>query len=469
MSQLSGIVVVIDDEENIGRQLKLAISGRFKCDVQAFTDGRDAYPTIASGDVACVLLDWTMPYPGENVLKDLADNYPETRVIVMTALADVKTAVAAMKLGAKDFLGKPYDHERLMTVVQTSLEMFENRRDYLMLKNRLLEQGGEDDNVSGIIYRSKKMLGLVQVIQSMSRSRGTVLLTGETGVGKEVFARAIHETSGVKGAFVAANVAGIDDNAFTDTLFGHKKGAFTGAIENRDGLVRKAEGGTLFLDEIGDLSHESQVKLLRFLESGEYLRLGSDIPQMANVRVVAATNADLLNKSSFRQDLYYRLKGHLIPIPPLRERMDDVPLLAHHFAEETAASLGIHPPKLAADFLHGLQWYNFPGNVRELKALMYDMVSRNKSGVLYARNLPPEIANAQKSAGLEEIEVGQIETHPLTELFGHFPTVDEVEEYMIREVLGMVDNNQTKAARILGMSRPTLNKRAKDMGCSPTE
>lgn len=461
MSQFSGTIVVIDDEETICRSLKHAILGKLKCNVETFTDGRDSYPLIASGEVAAVLLDWTMPYSGDRVLTDIIDSYPDTRVIIMTAMADVSTAVQALKLGAKDFLGKPFDSDRMMTVLSTSLEMFEQRRDYQMLKARLLDQNS-DDCVTGIIYRNKKMYGLIQIIQSISRSRQPVLLTGETGVGKEIFARAIHDTSGVSGEFVALNVAGVDDNSFTDTLFGHKKGAFTGALENRDGLVKMAEGGTLFLDEIGELSVESQVKLLRFLQDGYYLRLGSDIPQKADVRIVAATNANLLSTTTFRQDLYYRLRGHIIPIPPLRERMDDVPVLAQHFVEEACSAINAPTPIIAPDFLYALQSYSFPGNVRELRAIIFDVVTRNVSGTLHARNLPEEVTGSHKNSGLQENEVGQIDTHPLTDMFGHFPTVAEMEKFMICEVMNMVDGNQSKAARILGLARPTVAKKAKE-------
>ena len=464
MTKISSLVIVIDDEITICEQLKNLISVKCGCEVLTFQDGREAYPFIEKGGVSAVLLDWMMPIPGEKILHDITEKYPETRVVVMTALNDVNTAVTAMKAGAKDFITKPFDIERLLAIIRTSCENFEFRRDYQMLKNKMLSPS-LDESLSRIVYRSKAIYALLLIIDGLSKSRHPVLITGETGVGKEAFARAVHDNSGVKGEFIAVNAAGLDDFMFSDTLFGHKKGAFTGADSIRDGLVKAADGGTLFLDEIGDLPPESQVKLLRFLQEGEYYRLGSDAIQKADVRIVAATNADLSKNGKFRQDLYYRLNTHSIPIPPLRDRVEDVPVLAKHFTHKASDILDKKPPVISHDLLYALQGYNYPGNVRELENIINNMVALNRSGTLTTKDAPPEISITQVATGLGDGAIKKIKKHPLSEIFGRFPTIDEMENFMIDEILILTDNNQSSAARILGMSRPTLNKRLKAREC----
>ncbi len=459
MSKVVSTIVVIDDEAAFRDQLKSLLSIKCGCSVLTFEDGRDAYPIIDKGGVAVVLLDWMMPYAGEKVLRELTDRSPETRVIVMTALNDVPTAVSAMKHGAKDFIPKPFDKERLLSVVRSSLENFELRRDYQMLKNKMLEPELVT-TTSRVVFRSAAIHSLLLIIEGLSQSRHPVLISGETGVGKEVFARAIHESSGVKGQFVAVNAAGLDDFAFSDTLFGHRKGAFTGATTSRDGLIRQAEGGTLFLDEIGDLAPESQVKLLRFLQEGEFYRLGSDAVMKADVRIVTATNADLSKNGKFRQDLYFRLRTHNLAIPPLRDRMEDVPVLVNHFLKRAAAIFDKPIPEVTSDLLYAFQGYSFPGNVRELENIINDMVTLNRTGVLSAKDVPFDVPNTH-AGGLGDEEIGQLDSHPLSRIYGRFPTIDEMEEYMIEEVLRVTDGNQSNAAKILGMSRPTLNKRLK--------
>lgn len=460
MAKIDSTVVVIDDEKLICDNLKSIISVRCGCNVLTFQNGKDAYSTIGKGDVAVVLLDWMMPYPGENVLYDISDLFPGTRVVVMTALNDVDTAVNAMKAGAKDFLTKPFDSERLLSVVNTALENYELKRDFQLLKEKMLSPATECF-WGGIIYKSKAIGNLLTIIEGLSKSRHPVLITGETGVGKEAFARAVHESSGVSGQFIAVNVAGLDDSAFTDTMFGHKKGAFTGALTSRDGLVKSAEGGTLFLDEVGDLPQEAQLKLLRFLQEGEYYRLGSDLIQKSDVRIIAATNADLSKNGKFRQDLYFRLKTHSIPVPPLRERLEDVPLLVGHFVSKGAEKLGKKAPTVTSDLLYALQGYDYPGNIRELENIVNNMVALNRTGVLTVKETPMEIASSHITVGLGDKTIGQINSHPLSSLFGKFPTAEEMENYMMDEVLRMTDENQSAAARILGITRPTLAKRIK--------
>lgn len=460
MTKINSTVVVIDDELVICNSLKTMISARCGCNVLCFQDGRDSYPTLEHGEVALVLLDWMMPYPGSSVLREITESFPATRVVVMTALNDVDTAVVAMKGGAKDFLIKPFDPDRLRAVVQTALENYELRRDYQKLKDGMLAPQS-DYAWGGIVYKSKPICALMTIIGGLSGSRHPVLITGETGVGKEAFARAVHESSGVTGPFIGVNVAGLDDSTFSDTLFGHKKGAYTGALADREGLVKTAEKGTLFLDEIGDISPESQLKLLRFLQEGEYYRIGSDAIRKSDVRIVAATNADLGKNGKFRQDLFYRLKTHSLPIPPLRDRMEDVPILIKHFVTNAAERLSIKCPVVTSEILYALQGYDYPGNVRELENIINNMVALNRTGELTAKDAPPEISRTHIMTGLGDMSIGQIDSHPLAIMFGKFPTIDEVENYMLDEVLRMTDDNQSAAARVLGLARPTLAKRIK--------
>jgi DNA-binding NtrC family response regulator len=276
-------------------------------------------------------------------------------------------------------------------------------------------------------------------------------------------AHAIHKTSGVNGAFVTVNVAGLDDVMFSDTLFGHKRGAFTGAEQPREGLIGKAAGGTLFLDEIGDLSPLSQVKLLRLLQGEEYYPLGSDVLKFTDARIIVATNQDLrrlLEKGNFRKDLYYRLCAYQINIPPLRERLEDIPLLLDHFIDEAALSLNKPKPVPSPDVAAYLRNLDFPGNIREFKAVVYDAVVRHNSGPLLlkdfsgvTRHMPVESADTVAADDMgDDIFNG---------LFGRFPTLHEVEEYMINRAMKLADGRLTVAAALLGITRQGLHKRIK--------
>jgi DNA-binding NtrC family response regulator len=285
------------------------------------------------------------------------------------------------------------------------------------------------------------------------------MITGETGVGKEMMARAVHTLSGRRGELVPVNVAGLDDNIFTDTLFGHKKGAFTGADATREGLIVKAAGGTLFLDEIGDLSESSQIKLLRLMQEREFYPVGSDIVQKSDARIVLATNRDLpqlVAAGKFRNDLYYRLRAHQVHIPPLRERSDDIPLLLDHFL--SAAAKVFNKSKLvpSPELVPMLSMYSFPGNIRELESMIFDAVARHGSGVLSLESF--EHAMTVEHAALNGHEaVSGLDR--LTSMFGQFPTIAQVEDFMIEEAMRLSRGNQGVASNMLGISRQTLNKR----------
>jgi transcriptional regulator with PAS, ATPase and Fis domain len=263
---------------------------------------------------------------------------------------------------------------------------------------------------------------------------------------------------------VAFNVAGLDDNMFSDTLFGHKKGAFTGAEQAREGMVASAEGGTLFLDEIGDLDCSSQIKLLRLLQEKEYYPVGSDFVKKSDARIVMSTNRDLqklIREGKFRNDLYYRLCAHQIHVPPLRERTDDIPLLLDHFLAKTAFSLNKKKPTPPNELAVLLSIYHFPGNVRELEGMVCDAVIRHTTGILSMESFKAFVGDVRPAA---PVETGQqsSQANPLTGIFGHFPTIGEVENYMINEAMQMAKGNQGMAANLLGIGRQTLNKRLKN-------
>jgi transcriptional regulator with PAS, ATPase and Fis domain len=314
---------------------------------------------------------------------------------------------------------------------------------------------------SSIITRSKKMNAIFHYIEAIAKSRKPVLITGETGTGKELLVRSVHQSSELKGQHVAVNVAGLDDTMFSDTLFGHKKGAYTGADKDRKGLVVKAAGGTLLLDEIGDLSESSQVKLLRLIEEQIYYPLGSDTPEKSNAYIIACSNHDieeLVSKGKLRKDLYYRLRVHHIHIPPLRARIKDIPLLFEHFLEEASHSMKKKKPFVPDELIVQLCNYHYPGNIRELQAMVYDVVALNKSGRLsldvFKEYMGQKESQVQKKLPTQESKF-------MDDIFGHFPTLKDAENYLISEALKRSKGNQGIAASLLGISRQALNQRLK--------
>jgi DNA-binding NtrC family response regulator len=429
-------------------------------------DSRLVMDLLAKHPVEVMLLDLTMPHmDGRQLLDKVQQEYPEIPVIIVTGAVDVETAVLCMKSGAFDYVVKPVDPERLVSAVQRAMGFRELKRENFALKQHILQDGlGQPEAFVNIITSSKKMFSIFQYIESIAQTAQPVLIRGETGVGKELVARTLHNLSGLQGQFVAVNVAGLDDNVFADTLFGHVKGAFTGAERERAGLIEQASGGTLFLDEIGDLSPGSQVKLLRLLQEGEYLPLGQDEPNRTDVRIVASTNVDLWERQKagvFRKDLNYRLSTHRIYIPPLRERRDDIPLLADHFLSAAARELNKKSPTLPKELFDLLKLYPFPGNVRELQAIIFDAVSRHKSGVLSLEVFRAHIAKHQRrEKGVVPDLVAPEEggRRPLS--FGeNLPTIKQATDLLVAEALKRSGGNQSIAAGLLGISQQALSKR----------
>ncbi len=453
-------VVLVDDEESVLLSSKMILASAGMRNVRTIDDSRELMPLLSREEVGVVVLDLFMPYlSGSQLLPEVVREYPDIPVIVMTAAQEVETAVSSMKEGAFDYLVKPVEESRFVSSVDRAIERRVLRKQLSALKRYLMTDRLEHGEAfQRIVTISRKMGALFQYLEAIAGSNEPVLITGETGVGKELLAEAVHRSSGRAGEFVAVNVAGLDDPLFSDTLFGHKKGAFSGADSARDGLVAAAAGGTLFLDEIGDLKAASQVKLLRLLQERQYYPLGSDVAKMSNVRVVCATNSDLgtrMNKGKFRADLYYRLSVHQVVIPPLRERKEDLPALALHFIEEASASLDRKVVKAPHELFTLLANYHFPGNVRELRAMVIDAVASHKSGAtLSMRSFRKAIKATRAAIPKKSKKPGVISGSGAP-----FPTLKDAERLHIEEALRRADGNQGVAATLLGISRPALNRR----------
>jgi DNA-binding NtrC family response regulator len=337
------------------------------------------------------------------------------------------------------------------------------------LRDRLMEDRLDNPDVfEEIVSCSRKMRTIFQYLEVVAKSPQPVLITGESGTGKELVARAIYRLSGCKGELVSVNLAGLDDTMFSDTLFGHKRGAFTGADQLRDGLIVKAANGVILLDEIGDLGESSQIRLLRLIQEREFYPIGSDTPRNSEARIVCASNKnlkELVASGRFRNDLFYRLNVHHVDLPPLRNRKEDIPLLLEHFIRLAAQSLEISPPSYPKELLNLLELYHFPGNVRELQGIVFDAVARSKSGklsqepfrqVMSAGREPVTTVSTSSGTPGQDPRLGMLE-----EIWGHFPSLDEAEDFLVDVAMSISKGNQGTAATMLGLKRQTFNIRLK--------
>ncbi|MEO0442230.1 MAG: sigma-54 dependent transcriptional regulator [Pseudomonadota bacterium] len=454
-------VLLVDDEPSYLRSLRLLLERKGTINnIICCEDSRQVMDTLASHHVGVVLLDITMPYlSGLDLLDMINEEYPEVAVIIISGLNNAGSAVTALKAGAFDYFVKTTEDDRLVEGVKRTVLMQQMRRENSSLQQRMLsDQLETPDLFEGFISRNKTINAIFHYIESLSNSIQPVLITGESGTGKELIARACHNVSGRSGSLVTVSVAGLDDDMFADTLFGHQLGAFTGASKERKGLIDQAADGTLFLDEIGDLSKQSQVKLLRLLQEGEYYPLGGDLPKRSKARIIAATHQHLENRlqdGSFRKDLYYRLCTHRIKLPPLRARKEDIALLLDHFIVSAAKELGKSVPTYPPELPVLLANYSFPGNVRELKSMIYDAVSRHRARLL-SMDVFREVIDEdlKKPITLQEAVVS---FHPELSL----PSLTEMDQYLIEEAMKRAGQNQSLAARMLGISQPALSKRLK--------
>ncbi len=459
-------LLIIDDEADILNFFELALNQTGITNTITCQDSRKALSIIDEQQPEVILLDLMMPkISGEDILNHVMTNCPDIPVIMITGVYEVDTAVRCMKLGAFDYMLKPIEEENLLMSVNRAIEVRELRQENISLVQGFLSDNlKQPEHFSEMITRNSRMKSTFQYCEAIAPAHYPVLITGETGTGKELIARSIHALSGREGDFVAVNVAGVDDNVFSDTLFGHSKGAFTGADRKRDGLVKKAENGTLLLDEIGDLSKASQVKLLRLLEQREYFPIGSDIPKIANVRILVTTHKDLDQSridGQFRSDLYFRLCNHHVTLPPLRERKDDIPLLLDHFLATAALEFGKATPVYHSELLTLLDCYPFPGNIRELKALVADAVSRHEGRMLshsVFRQLIHTPTDAEHSPREQE-DISSSSSGNWASKLDPLPHLKEADNVLIEEAMNRSGGNQKVAALMLGISPQALNKR----------
>lgn len=449
-------LLLVDDEAAWTRSFATALRYVGINNILTCNDPDGVVPLLERQPVEMVLLDVSMPkLSGDRLLEQIRRLNPEVPVVMLTASDEVDLAVRCMQLGAANYLLKSTHQSQLVALVHQTLSMRNLQRVNNHLEQVLFTCSVRNPEAfNGFITADRAMHLLFQYLEAVAESPEPLLITGETGTGKELVAHALHALSRRPGEMVAVNVAGLDDDAFSDTLFGHVRGAFTGALDRRGGLIERAEGGTLFLDEIGDLSPNSQVKLLRLLQEGEYLPLGSDAPRRCDVRVVTATHRDLgqrLREGGFRKDLFFRLRTHHVTVPPLRERAGDIPLLAEHFLEEACAGRGRSRPEIPSEALDRLMTYSFPGNVRELRALMHDAVSRMSGDALSPDLFQDLLRDGASRAGQVPPEL--FRNSPV------LPTLRQAQQMLLAEALRRTNQNQAAAASLLGITRQAINQR----------
>jgi len=444
-------ILVVDDEPT---QLDLVAGFLRKqgFDVVGATSGRDAVARFKQEPFDLVLTDQRMPdLSGLDVLHAVRASSPETAVVIMTAYGTIETAVSAVKAGAADYLAKPLNLDELLH----RMHQIQDRRRLLTENRELRAALAERHRVEGIIGESGAMQEVLSVVRRVAPSDATVLIRGESGTGKELIAKALHYASPrAAGALVKVNCAALAESLLEAELFGHERGAFTGAVAARKGRFELADGGSLFLDEIGDLPPHVQVKLLRVLQEREFERVGSSRPIKVDVRLLAATHRNLeglVRDGRFRDDLYYRINVVTIPLPPLRERREDLPLLIDHFLRVFAEKNGKNIRGLTREAREALLRYDYPGNVRELENLIERAVVLTRADVIGLSDLPLTL----------EAQAAESERDP-----GLVAAVEGLERRMIKEALAKTDGIQTRAAEVLGIGERVLRYKLKKYGLS---
>ena len=454
-------VLICDDDTSFLRSISFAIE-RY-CGINNIVqcnDSREVLGHLATANIRVILLDLNMPHiSGDELLPKIIELYPHVSVVIISGLNQIASAVQCIKLGAYDYHIKTEEPERLSSNIMRAIRFQELGLENQAMRSCLLDKQNTLHPIfAKIISINHQIHSIFQYIESISSSKQPILITGESGVGKELIAQAIHETSNCKGELVCVNIAGLDDHLFSDTLFGHKRGAFTGADQTRKGMIERASGGTLFLDEIGDLSLASQVKLLRLLQEGEYYPVGSDTPKRINAQIIAATHQNLHAKKEqgqFRNDLYYRLKIHLVDIPPLRKRKEDIGLLLEHFLTQAASEFNKVVAPVSQELILLLENYYFPGNIRELRAMVFDAVSTHQSGDLSVRAFK-SVIDSIPALGKSSPKSASMFVNSST-----LPTLKQSAELLVDEAMKRAKGNQSLAARLLGISQPALSKRLK--------
>jgi two-component system response regulator HydG len=448
-------VLVVDDEEAHASAVCESLQ-RIGYDCTIAVSGQEGIRQVESEEFDIVVTDLVLGEPdGFEVLRRTKESLPDAEVIVITGHGTIRSAVTAMQQGATTYLTKPLDINELRTVVEKAAEKQRLHRANIELRRQLNEKFGFE----GVIGNSPAMLKVLERMRLVAPSPSTVLILGENGTGKELAARAIHMNSPRRNKpFVALNCAALSEGILESELFGHEKGAFTGADRMRKGRFEHAYGGTLFLDEVGDLPPATQIKLLRVIENHEIVRVGANDPIPVNVRLISATNRDIqqmVQDGQFRQDLYYRLKVVRLHLPPLRERREDIPLLCEHFLKEFSRTHERPIPTIAPRAARVLRTYDWPGNVRELRNTLESMFVMDEDGRLDLDDLPDELKSGPENAALS--------THE--SLIGK--PLDDVEAYYIEQALRVAGGNREEAARILRIGERTLYRKIKDYNIPP--
>jgi DNA-binding NtrC family response regulator len=434
-------ILIVDDEPSVCFLLKEELSELKQFAISTVNDGAEAINLLQVQPIDVVLLDVRMPrMNGLEVLKYIKENHPTIQVIMLTNYAEVKTAIEATKLGAYDFVSKPYNREELLATVNRAVEHRQLTIDNELMKYELSRKSGAKE----IIANSPAMKKVLSTVEKVAPSDTFVHISGPSGTGKELIAQLIHDESQRRDRpFVVVNCAALPDTLLESELFGHEKGAFTNAYQMKQGLVEVANGGSLFLDEVGDISPAVQPKLLRFLETGEFRRVGGTITMRVDVRVISATNKDLqveVKAGRFREDLLYRLNVVTIKLPPLRERKEDIPLLIAHFLNKKLQSK--NPQRITDDALRALLQYDWPGNIRELEhaiegALLMSHGNEIAAGDFVLAQSGVTSSTAQPP-GSEEM------------------TLDDIEKIHIEHMLRKLNYNRGKTAKALGVTVKTL-------------
>jgi len=460
-------ILLIDDEENTLLSYELALQSAGMNNVITCNNGVEAREIVKEKEIELIILDMMMPeILGDELLDEFTDQYPEIPIIMVTYVQSFEKAVECIQHGAADYMVKPIDIKKLIEKIRKYIDINDLKRENKRLKDILLSGSNSkhSQSFSPIITNNKFMYSLFRYCSAIASGKQPILLTGETGVGKELFAKALHLESKCKGDMVTVNIAGLDDNMISDTLFGHTKGAFTGAVKDRPGVIEKACDGTLFIDEIGDLNMVSQIKLLRLLQQKEYLPLGSDKAKTSSARIILATHRDLhelQRDEKFRKDLYYRIATHHIEIPPLRDRSDDIILLLNFFISKISKELNKKEPYYPSELVTLLKSYHFPGNIRELEAMVYDAVSSHRSKTLSTKVFYTHIKRNSQNCIISHNKNEDLKTC-LANLVC-LPDSKALNEAITQEAMNRADGNQSIAAAMLDITPQALNIRLRKM------
>jgi two-component system NtrC family response regulator len=453
MDSESQRILLVDDDESIRRVTRYHLE-QAGHEVVALSSAEEALAELEEQSVSLLITDVQMPgLSGLDLLRRVKARWPEVGVLVITAHGSIEDAVEAMRIGASDYLVKPFEHAALRLSVEKALRLSQLLRE----NERLRELARSSLRFEGMIATSSAMKEVLETAARVAPRNTTVLLLGESGTGKELMARAIHQASSrSEGPFVAVGVGALPETLIDAELFGYRKGAFTGADSHKQGRFVLAQGGSLFLDEIGDLRIDLQVKLLRVLQESEVDPLGADRTVPVDVRVIAATNRDLesmVRNGEFREDLYYRLAVLPLDLPPLRQRKDDIGPLVHHFASRISEREGQKSPDFAPEVMSALLDYEWPGNVRELENVIERALVLNSDGPIRLEDLPPRLRLA---TGEKESILGPLPEEGLS--------LEQVEKELIERALDKCGGNQSRTARYLRISRNTLLYRMEKHG-----